>query len=172
MQWLAKRLGADVAQIGDDEIRALPSQRTKRRVWRWRDEPITAARIKEEHKGGRTIVLINSVARAQNLFLEIERLCGDDPQHPDLKLLHSRFYPEDRKSIEDRLPEYFGPKATRTNIILVTTQVIEAGLDFSADSLHTEVAPMNAVQRAGRTARYEERPNGVVTVYETQGLGP
>ena len=58
-------------------------------------------------------------------------------------------------------------------MILVTTQVIEAGMDLSADDLHSELAPMNTlVQRAGRTARYEERPIGTVTVYESTGLGP
>ena len=46
-------------------------------------------------------------------------------------------------------------------------------MDISADHLHSELAPMNAlIQRAGRTARYEHRPIGSVTVYEISGLGP
>ena len=173
VDWLAGRLGAVVLRVDDDEIRSLPSQRTKRRTWRWRDEPVKAAGIKAEHSGGRTIVLLNTVQRAQDLFLETEGLYCDDPQKPELLLLHARFYPEDRKSVEDRLPEYFGPKATKSNVILVTTQVIEAGLDLSADHLHSELAPMNAlVQRAGRTARYKERPTGAVTIYDVSNLAP
>jgi len=173
VNWLAKRLGAKVARVEDDEIRSLPSQRTKRRTWRWRGESIKAAGIKAEHAGGRTIVLFNSVKRAQDLFLEIEELYRDEPQRPALLLLHSRFYSEDRKCVEDLLPAYFGREATKTNVILVTTQVIEAGLDLSAEHLHSELAPMNAlVQRAGRTARYEERPTGTVTVHDVPSPAP
>jgi CRISPR-associated endonuclease/helicase Cas3 len=173
MDWLAGRLGAVVLRVDDDEIRGLPSQRTKHRTWRWRNELVKAAGIKSEHSGGRTIVLLNTVQRAQDLFLETEGLYCDDPEKPELLLLHARFYPEDRKRVEDRLPEYFGPKATKSNVILVTTQVIEAGLDLSADHLHSELAPMNAlVQRAGRTARYKERPTGTVTIYDVGNLAP
>jgi len=173
LDWLAGRLGAVLLRVDDDEIRGLPSQRTKHRTWRWRNGPVKAANIKAEHSGGRTIVLLNTVQGAQDLFLETEVVYCDDPQKPELLLLHSRFFPEDRKRVEDRLPEYFGPKATKSNVILVTTQVIEAGLDLSADHLHSELAPMNAlVQRAGRTARYKERPTGAVTIYDVSNLAP
>ena len=171
--WLAGRLGATPVQVEDSEIRALPSQRTKQRTWRWCGEVVSATAITGQHNGGRTVVLLNSVASAQDLFLELEQHYTGDPNAPRLLLLHARYYPEDRKDIESQLPDYFGPRATKTNVILVTTQVIEAGMDLSADHLHSELAPMNAlVQRAGRTARYEERPTGTVTVYESTGLGP
>jgi CRISPR-associated endonuclease/helicase Cas3 len=172
ISWMATRLGASVISVADGEIRALPSQRTKQRTWRWSSERIEAGAITAQHSGGRTIVIFNSVQRAQDLFLALEGHYGDDPGKPHLLLLHSQFYPEDRKAVEDQLTEYFGPAATGTNVILVTTQVIEAGMDISADQLHSELAPVNAlIQRAGRTARYEHRPWGSVTVYETPGLG-
>lgn len=172
ISWIANRLGASVISVADGEIRGLPSQRTKQRTWRWSGERIEAAAITAQHSGGRTIVLFNSVQRAQDLFLALEGHYGDDPGKPHLLLLHAQFYPEDRKAVEDQLTKYFGPAATGTNVILVTTQVIEAGMDISADHLHSELAPMNAlIQRAGRTARYEHRPIGSVTVYETPGLG-
>lgn len=173
ISWWADRLGAVFVPVTDEEIRTLPSQRTKRRTWRWSSDRIDAGTITRQHTGGRTIALFNSVHRAQDLFLDLERHYDGDPQKPHLLLLHARFYPEDRRAVEDQLSDYFGPDATKTNAILVTTQVIEAGIDISADDLHTEVAPMNAlIQRAGRTARYEHRPVGNVTVYEAAGLGP
>jgi CRISPR-associated endonuclease/helicase Cas3 len=172
ISWLANRLGAASVSVTDGEIRALPSQRTKQRTWRWSSERIEAGAITDQHSGGRTIVLFNSVRRAQDLFLDLERHYGDNPGKPHLLLLHAQFYPEHRNAVEDQLTKYFGPAATRTNVILVTTQVIEAGMDISADHLHSELAPMNAlIQRAGRTARYEHRPTGSVTVYEIPGLG-
>lgn len=171
--WLAERLGAICVPVTDGEVRALPSQRTKHRTWRWRNDRIDAPGIAGQHKSGRTIVLLNSVQRAQDLFVDLERLYAGDSNKPHLLLLHARFYPEDRRLIEDQLPGYFGPHATKTNAILVTTQVIEAGMDLSADDLHTEAAPMNAlIQRAGRTARYEDRAIGTVTVYGGAGAGP
>lgn len=173
VNWLGKRLGAVVVEVANEEIQALPSQRSKQRTWRWSSEVLTAQRVWEEHCGSRTIVLCNSVSKAQDMFLELERHYEKHEERPQLFLLHARFYPEDRKRVEDQLGAYFGPEATSTNVILVTTQVIEAGMDISADQLHSELAPMNAlVQRAGRTARYEDRAVGRVTVYEVAGLGP
>lgn len=173
ISWLANRLGAAAVNVADGEIRALPSQRTKQRTWRWSAEQVDADTVATQHTGARTIVLLNSVRKAQDIFLALERHYESHSDKPLLMLLHSRFYPEDRKAVEDQLLACFGPAATRTNVILVTTQVIEAGMDISADHLHSELAPMNAlVQRAGRTARYEHRPIGSVTVYEISGLGP
>lgn len=173
MNWLATKLNAKVALISDDEIRALPSQRTKQRSWRYSDTLITAEAVRSSHHNNRTIALVNSVARAQQLFLELQTLCASEPNPPQLILLHSRFYAEDRQPIEARLRGYFGPDATLNHVILVTTQVVEAGMDLSADQLHTELAPMNAlIQRSGRTARYADRCTGAVTVYEPTTLGP
>ena len=173
ISWLANRLGAAAVNVADGEIRALPSQRTKQRTWRWSAEQVDADTLATQHTGARTIVLLNSVRKAQDIFLALERHYESHSDKPLLMLLHSRFYPEDRKAVEDHLLDYFGPEATRTNVILVTTQVIEAGMDISADYMHSELAPMNAlIQRAGRTARYEHRPIGSVTVYEVSGLGP
>jgi len=173
ISWLANRLGAALVSVVDGEIRALPSQRMNQRTWRWSAEQIHADTVVTQHTGGRTIVLLNSVRKAQDIFLALERHYEGHSNQPLLLLLHARFYPEDRKSVENQLLACFGPAATRTNVILVTTQVIEAGMDISADHLHSELAPMNAlIQRAGRTARYEHRPIGSVTVYEIPGLGP
>lgn len=173
INWLAAKLNAKVAEIPDSEIRSLSTQQRKERTWRYSPELITADAVHLSHAGGRTIVLMNSVDRAQDLFLQIERKYESQTNAPDLVLLHARYYPEDRQVIESRLDHYFGPEAAPANVILVTTQVVEAGMDISAERLHTEIAPMNAlIQRAGRTARYRSRPLGSVTVYATPSLGP
>jgi CRISPR/Cas system-associated endonuclease/helicase Cas3 len=54
--------------------------------------------------------------------------------------------------------------------VLVATQVVEVGLDISADALLTELAPANAlVQRFGRCARWGGQ--GSVIVAPTEGPG-
>src|SRR5260370_4525389 len=51
------------------------------------------------------------------------------------------------------------------NLIVVATQVIEVGLNISARTLHTEIAPATSlVQRAGRCARFANQ-HGSVHVY-------
>ena len=171
MRTLARQLGAQAVIIPDGEIRQLPSQATKQRTWLWRSEPLTAARVIESHSGGRSLAIVNTVSRAQRLFEELrDHYAGTGVR---LLLLHSRFYAEDRQRTESELARYLGPEATSTNVILVSTQVVEAGIDISADTLHTELAPMNTlVQRAGRTARYKSRPSGRVVVYEPPNRKP
>lgn len=79
---------------------------------------------------------------------------------PKLVLLHSRFRPGDRRqAVEAALAP---PNAGGT--IVVSMQVIEAGVDVSATTLFTEVAPWpSLMQRFGRcNRRGEENEHGAV----------
>lgn len=168
---LAAITGAIVFDFPEGEIRQLPSQVSKQRTWKVSTSPLSADAILNQHRGGRSIAIVNTVSRSQALFEGLtSRLAGSSTR---VILLHSRFYPEHREQTERMLGEFFGPAATRTDVILVTTQVVEAGVDISAENLHTELAPMNAlVQRAGRCARYRNRPQGTVTIYEAPNDKP
>lgn len=169
--WLASKLNAESFVIPETQIRKLPSQRTKQRQWQRLGRILTAEEVRATHSGGRTIALTNTVGRAQDLFGRLQTLFQGSPTK--LILLHARYFQEDRKRIEDQLADYFGPDAKFTDVVLVTTQVIEAGIDISADDLLTELAPMNAlIQRAGRVARYVQRNTGRVKVYEIENGRP
>lgn len=166
MDLLKEILGGQFVSLTPDEVMSLPSHKEKKRVYRWINRPLAINDILEHHNGNRSIVILNSVTRAQNIYEEMaKRLEGSNT---NVFLLHSRFYSEDRKKAEDKLKDWFGKDATKTNVILVTTQVVEAGIDISADNLHTEIAPLNSIiQRAGRCARYEGmRGIGTVRIYE------
>jgi len=170
-EWLAQCLGAELIGLPSDEIAALPAQNGRVRTWNYRQETLSAARILDGNQDRRTIVLTNTVSQAQRIYREIRLLlpAGARP----LFLLHSRFLPADRKETEAELNTHFGPGALSSNAILVTTQVIEAGVDISAEELHTEIAPLNAlIQRAGRVARYTSRNQGAVYVYEASSKFP
>ncbi|MFH1147982.1 MAG: CRISPR-associated helicase Cas3' [Pseudomonadota bacterium] len=168
LEWLENALQAKPVVLPEEEIMALPTQRDKCRTFRWVAEPLTARHVFDSHSGGRSIVLVNTVRRAQTLYVELKEALAGTPTK--VLLLHSRFYPDDRKRVESCLSEYLGKDATYTDVILVTTQVVEAGMDISAENLHTELAPMNSlVQRAGRCARYGgSRSTGTVWVYELE----
>lgn len=171
LKWLANSLDAEIVTLQKEEVASLPSQRDKKRVIRWVPRPLTAEDIWKAHKKNRTIAILNTVPRAQALYKELkelkERACGSETQ---LILLHSRFYRQDRVAKESRLSASFGKGAVSMDAILIATQVIEAGMDISADILHTELAPMNSlIQRAGRCARFEgPRGVGTVLVYDLE----
>jgi CRISPR-associated endonuclease/helicase Cas3 len=68
-----------------------------------------------------------------------------------LLLVHSRFRPYEREKLNKQLQEA-GPAAA--DRIIVATQVVEAGVDISARTLVTELAPWaSVVQRIGRCNR-------------------
>lgn len=101
-------------------------------------------------KRGLTLVIINTVARARELMSQIESRTRSIDEKPDLVLLHSRFRPEDRQKQVDR----FLSEPGAHGMIAVCTQVVEAGVDVSARTLFTELAPWSSmVQRFGRCNR-------------------
>jgi CRISPR-associated endonuclease/helicase Cas3 len=134
-----------------------------------------AAQVVEEHSKskGRTLVVVNTVKGACDLFETIrKRIEGTADKRtktrkaqsalsgaPKLVLLHSRFRATDRASKVDDLPAEPGPDGT----ICVSTQVVEAGVDVSATTLFTELAPWaSLVQRFGRCNRRGDDPNSRV----------
>ncbi len=96
-----------------------------------------------EHKDGTlTLLIVNRVERAQETWDELVKLGVKSPL-----LLHSRFRPDDRSRSADKL------KQGLTGIV-VSTQVVEAGIDIDADLMVTDVAPWSSlVQRFGRVNR-------------------
>ena len=103
-----------------------------------------------------TLVVCNTVERARVLF---DRLRAAGPA-ADLRLLHSRFRPPDRQRA---VRAAFCSPTPNAGRIVVATQVVEAGVDVSAATLVTELAPWaSIVQRLGRCNRFAEHPDAVV----------
>ncbi len=106
-----------------------------------------ADRVLDEHRPGtRTLVVVNTVDRAAEIHDGLTR------QRPDanLVLLHSRFRPTDRQARTDEALAEPGAPGT----VVVSTQVLEAGVDVTSETLITELAPWTSiVQRAGRCNR-------------------
>ncbi len=115
-------------------------------------------------EGKRVLAVLNTVGRAQEFYRRArERFRSALKPGENLVLVHSRFLPEDRKRKEERIRELLGQEGVGPALV-VATQVVEAGLDISADALLTELAPADSlVQRAGRVARWGGR--GVVWVF-------
>ncbi|GAB4176107.1 MAG: hypothetical protein Fur0039_18990 [Rhodocyclaceae bacterium] len=119
--------------------------------------PALAEEIHAAHlPGGTTLVIVNRVERAQQLYRSLAVLFGKDSggeESPPLLLLHARFRPAERRAIEARLRDASPPQGR----ILIATQAIEAGVDITSRTLFTELAPWPSLaQRFGRCNRYGE----------------
>lgn len=139
----------------EDRLKAPKSlRRAAAAVGKKTDYTALASEIRATHRSGSlTLVVLNRVERAQDLYRALHRSAGEDA----VALLHSRYRPADRERIQREVlkPGWNG--------ILVATQVVEAGVDLSARTLFSELAPWEAlVQRFGRCNRRGEFDDATV----------
>lgn len=129
--------------------------------------------VKSKHRpGSLSLIIVNTVDRCRNLFTEIRNLYSPKPKGrgkktatseptPDLKLIHSRFRPKEREEWRKWLTQSSEELRNECPLgrIIVSTQVVEAGVDLSARTLISELAPWpSLVQRFGRCNRRGEFP--------------
>ncbi len=130
--------------------------------------------VKAGHeRGTQTLVVVNTVQRAQEVFDALEKLYAEDAkkakksatstlfessaEKPEIKLIHSRFRPSEREEWR----EIFDDR--NADRIIVATQVVEAGVDISSKLLVTDLAPFSSlVQRFGRCNRNGEHARAEV----------
>lgn len=143
---LASRLGAEKT-LERADLGAVPAREKPGRI---------AALALEHHRAGsRTLIVVNNVDKAQDVFSALRK----PKNSAEVVLLHSRFRPADREEHMDAALGDPGDGGT----IVVSTQVIEAGVDVSARTLITETAPFSSiVQRLGRCNRTGEESDARV----------
>ena len=113
-------------------------------------------------KNGPTLVLLNTVERALVVWKALRADKALKQKKTDIRLVHSRFRPHERSSWSGDFLKR-NACAPGTNRIIVSTQVVEAGVDISAALLVTELAPWTSlVQRFGRCARWGGKAQIVV----------
>lgn len=115
----------------------------------------------KEIKSKKSLIILNQVKKAQNVYEYLKNNLGLIGGK-EITLLHSRFTRIDRQLHESEALRMIPHREDRKikipegTGIVVSTQVLEAGLDFSAEIILTELAPADSlVQRAGRCARYQ-----------------
>ena len=108
--------------------------------------------IRETHKPGTlTLAILNTVERAQEVYRGLF-----NPRQTKLEaetaLVHSRFRASEREEKQRAIVAPMGPSGP--GMVVVATQAVEAGVDISARTLITELAPWpSMVQRFGRCNR-------------------
>jgi len=131
------------------------------------DEKIESLiKILEQSAFSKALTVFNTVNDAIKFYEKLK-------EHPSFKtyeilLLHSRFSEIDR----EKKSQLLGKLGKSDRYIIVSTQVIEAGVDITSDLCITEVAPASSlIQRLGRFLRYEEKEGKIVIWYEKDSNG-
>ncbi|MDK2795305.1 MAG: CRISPR-associated endonuclease/helicase Cas3 [Archaeoglobaceae archaeon] len=108
----------------------------------------------------RVLIVFNTVADA----IEFYRENLDDLKNvsKNTLLIHSRFTERDR----ERKIEEIRKLQKERDFVIVSTQVIEAGVDLSSDLMITEISPANSmIQRFGRFLRFFDEKEGRIHVW-------
>jgi len=141
-----------------------PAELVETKDVKGRDEKFIAEVLRQAHqavKGGRRriAIMVNRVARASEIAGQLRAIAigGNSKLDADVVLMTGRMRPIDRDTLVDRWSPLLksGSKLMPDRpIVLVTTQCLEVGADFSFDALITECASLDALrQRFGRLNR-------------------
>lgn len=122
-------------------------------------------------------VIVNRVARAAEIAALLsaksrEKVADGEPPAFDVQLLTGRIRPVERDAIVGALHPRLHSSSTEQlsrPLILVCTQCLEVGADFSFDALVTECASLDALrQRFGRLARLGTPANSEAIIFAAE----
>lgn len=100
---------------------------------------------------GNTLVILNTVERARSLYKKLRDKCKN------VYILHSLMAIEDRRKVYDSVKIKMN---NEDDLVLIGTQTLEVGLDFSFEKLYAEISPIDSlIQRVGRIGRRKEKKN-------------
>ena len=107
----------------------------------------------------KTLIMTNTRRKAVNLYSQINQTRSCDKT----LYLSAGIKKKDRQEIMKKL-------SNKSDNILVSTQVVEAGVDISFSHVFREEAPLdNIIQVMGRLNREGENDNAHLTIYRTDG---
>lgn len=162
---ISKFLNASIVEIKEEEYKKFSFVKEKAvKSVSVADEVMDIENIIKQHKQ-KSIVICNTVDRCIDTYKKLQQnFEKQEKRDIDLICIHSRFFQADRKSKETEIKEKFS-KNSKANVILVSTQIVEVGLDISCDVMHTELCPINSfLQRIGRCVRWAGK--GEIYVYD------
>lgn len=166
-------LAADANGVRGEHVSSRPQATIELRAISEDLPSLAAAAEAAARQGGCGAVVVNTVDRAQQLYLLLKKRLQDVLQ---VQLFHARFPADERQQRENAVLATFGRDAKRpVAALLVATQVVEQSLDIDFDWLLSDLAPVDLLlQRAGRLHRHErERPLSHATpVLTVAGLRP
>lgn len=119
-----------------------------------------------ETEQGSVIVILNTIQDTKDLFKELSERSVDSK----LILLNTHFTPNDRKS---KIEQSVKLLEEGTRVILISTQLIEAGVDIDFPIVYRDFCPVPSIVqssgRCNRNGKYCEK--GRVIIYDLQKNG-
>lgn len=132
---------------------------------KWRTEIIEESKVVEKvvekvSSGRRVFVACDNIARAVRIYQELYKSLGEN-----VELIHSLLTVEDKEKVFSKIDQVK---------VLVSTSIVEAGVDISFDDLITDGGnPFSVVQRVGRICRdlkCEEADIHIIKEYSSQEI--
>jgi CRISPR-associated endonuclease/helicase Cas3 len=106
----------------------------------------------EANRDKNVLVILNTKKHTLECFRAVVSQLEDEKS--DIYYLSTLLTPFERKIIIDRIKNYQGPKQQ----VVISTQLIEAGVDVSVHTVFRVMAPLDSIiQAAGRANRYNEK---------------
>jgi len=111
------------------------------------------------------LIILNTKNHSKKCFEELRMVA--DNETDDIFYLSTMITPYERKRIIGLIKEHSAKRK-----IIVSTQLIEAGVDISVHTVFRAIAPIDAIiQASGRANRYNEKPDqGEVYIYEIEEM--
>lgn len=146
--------------------------KVRRMVYRWMTEPKPSlkavARAVVDQPEGQVLTVANTVGQARVLFEEIRELA---PPGTVVRHLSTRMCGAHRASVLAEVIGLLGAKDAKP-LQLVSTQLIEAGVDIDFPVVYRAFAPADSqLQAAGRANRSGRRKEGLVVVFDPKEGG-
>lgn len=120
----------------------------------------------KSNKSKDVLIILNTKKHSKQVFEALRT--ETDPEKEDIFYLSTLITPFERKRIIQIIKQNTGKRK-----IVVSTQLIEAGVDISVDTVFRAMAPVDAIiQAAGRANRYNEKADqGEVFLYDIEEMG-
>lgn len=130
------------------------------------DDVLTYIETNPKHD---VLIILNTKKTVLEVYQTLYETLQDDEEIA-FRYLTTLITPFERKTIIQELKQ--PNKATR--FVVVSTQLVEAGVDISVDAVFRNLAPMDSlIQAAGRANRYEEKQHvAPVFVYDIEESKP
>jgi CRISPR-associated endonuclease/helicase Cas3 len=115
----------------------------------------------EQNKKNKYLFILNTKKSSLELFNRIKD-SGDFKDY-NLFYLSTLLCPKDRINKIDKIIEL--SKNNQSKYVIVSTQLIEAGVDITSDECYTDISTIDSLsQRAGRCNRYNEIDKGKIYI--------
>ncbi|NBG87368.1 CRISPR-associated helicase Cas3' [Isachenkonia alkalipeptolytica] len=112
------------------------------------------------------LIVMNTVKSAKEVYKTLQDVLNNERSQRDIKFLSTEIYPKRRLELIEEIRT-----GNNDNQILVSTQLIEAGVDIDFDRVYRDFAPMDSInQTAGRCNRSGVKGKGIVRLYKLKNI--